>query len=59
MQKRFLQNAVKQYLRSPLRIGLFAVVAIVLVSVPLVYAATQVFSHKSPFHKELELGERF
>lgn len=59
MQKRFLQNAVKQYLRSPLRIGLFAVVAIVLVSVPLVYAATQVFSHQSPFHKELELGERF
>ena len=54
MQKRFLQNAVKQYLRSPLRIGLFAVVAIVLVSVPLVYAATQVFSHQSPFHKELE-----
>ena len=59
MQKRFLQNAVKQYLRSPLRIGLFAVVAIVLVSVPLVYAATQVFSHQSPLHKELELGERF
>lgn len=59
MQKRFLQNAVKQHLRSPLRIGLFAVVAIVLVSVSLVYAATKAFSHRSPFYKELELGERF
>lgn len=59
MQKRFLQNAVKQYLRSPLRIGLFTGVVIVLVSVPLVYAAAKAFSHQSPFHKELELGERF